>query len=158
MSKHKNRVISLIGSIQNYYREYLREELETKGGKGLLPAHGSILACLYRSGGSVQVLEIARLLGRSKSSISELVDRLEEFGYIEKVPNDDDKRGVTVTLTRKGRDFKKHFEEISQRLLETAYQDFTAEEIDQLSELLFKMSENFRSIRNGPARKTADTD
>jgi MarR family transcriptional regulator, organic hydroperoxide resistance regulator len=158
MSNHKNAIIGLIGNIQGHYRDYLKEELESKGVKGLLPSHGSILACLYKCGGSVQVLEVARWLGRSKSSISELVDRLEEFGYVVKNSNDDDKRGVTVSLTRKGKDFKKHFEEISSRLLETAYKDFTEEEIDALSALLMKLFDNFKTARIGTARQTKDTD
>ena len=49
------------------------------------------------------VVELARHLGLGKSSMSELVDRAERRGLVERVPSADDRRAARVRLTARGR-------------------------------------------------------
>ena len=138
-------MITLIGNLREQYHSFLDRELEDHGIKGIMFSHGSILTCLFRNGGSMQVLEIASLLDRSKSSISELVDRLVTFGYVVKAKGTDDRRAVSVTLTDAGWALKEPFSEISKRLLTTAYQGFSESEQETLVELLGRMNDNLRN-------------
>ena len=138
-------MITLIGNLREQYHDFLDRELENQGIKGIMFPHGSILTCLFRNGGSMQVLEIASLLDRSKSSISELIDRLVTFGYVVKTKGTDDRRAVSVTLTEAGWALKGPFSEISKRLLKTAYEGFSAGEQETFIELLGRMNDNFRN-------------
>jgi len=63
------------------------------------------LAALQAAGGSLRVGELCEVLHELPSSLSRRLDRLEEEGFVSRVatPGLDDKRAVTVSLTREGR-------------------------------------------------------
>lgn len=64
-----------------------------------------ILASLQASGGSMRVGELCDVLHELPSSLSRRLDRLEEEGFVNRAatPVPDDRRAVTVSLTRDGR-------------------------------------------------------
>ncbi|MFI5890348.1 MarR family winged helix-turn-helix transcriptional regulator [Actinoplanes sp. NPDC051513] len=49
------------------------------------------------------MLELAKLLGLDKSSVSGLVDRAERRGLVARIPSAADRRSVLVSLTEQGR-------------------------------------------------------
>ncbi len=63
------------------------------------------LAALQAAGGSLRVGELCEILHELPSSLSRRLDRLEEAGFVNRLATAvlDDKRAVTVTLTRDGR-------------------------------------------------------
>jgi DNA-binding MarR family transcriptional regulator len=64
-----------------------------------------VLAGLQAAGGSMRVGELCEALHELPSSLSRRLGRLEEEGFVERVatPTADDRRAVTVSLTREGR-------------------------------------------------------
>jgi DNA-binding MarR family transcriptional regulator len=58
---------------------------------GLLHDHGSLPAG-----------ELAAAAGVSSATVSQMVDRLEDDGYVERIRSDADRRVVLVALTRRG--------------------------------------------------------
>ena len=64
-----------------------------------------ILAALQAAGGLMRVRELCEALHEFPSSLSRRLDRLEEEGFVHRSPTPipDDKRAVTVSLTRDGR-------------------------------------------------------
>jgi DNA-binding MarR family transcriptional regulator len=139
----KNAVIGLIGSLREGYSKFLEKELKACGVQGLAGSHGAIFGSLYQSGGQMKVMEIAERVGRSKSTVTELVNKLESLGYVTKVTCPVDSRCTYVKLTDKGRAVKKDFDAISKKLLEKAYKGFTEEEKDVLLKGLEKMRKKF---------------
>jgi len=140
---HKNAVIGLIGSLREGYSRFLEKELKACGIQGIAGPHGSIFNCLYHSGGQMKVMEISAKIGRSKSTVTELVNKLESFGYVTKINCRDDGRCVYVKLTEKGKTIQKDFEAISKKLMERAYKGFSEEEKELLVKGLEKMRNNF---------------
>jgi DNA-binding MarR family transcriptional regulator len=69
--------------------------------------------------------EIAERIGRDKSTVTALVKKLIDFGYVQKEQDRDDSRVTLITLTRKGRALRSDFEEISVILLERVYRGFS---------------------------------
>jgi DNA-binding MarR family transcriptional regulator len=67
--------------------------------------HFEVLAALQAGGGSMRVGELCDALHEVASSLSRRLDRLEDECFVERVatPTPDDKRAVTVSLTREGR-------------------------------------------------------
>ena len=143
MTSNKNTIFGLIGSLRERYGKFLDKELKAHGIKGLVSSHGSIFACLYQGGGQMKVLEIAQKVGRSKSTVTELINKLASLGYVTKTSCCVDGRCTYVALTEQGRAVKDHFDEISRKLLDTAYQGFTEEEKETLIQGLAKMRRNF---------------
>lgn len=139
----KNAVIGLIGSLRERYSKFLEKELKVCGIQGLTGSHGAIFGSLYQSGGQMKVMEIAGRIGRSKSTVTELVSKLEALGYVTKVTCSVDSRCTYVKLTDKGRAVKKDFDAISKKLIEKAYKGFTEEEKEILIGGLEKMRKNF---------------
>jgi DNA-binding MarR family transcriptional regulator len=64
-----------------------------------------ILAALQAYGGSMRVGELCETLHELPSSLSRRLDRLEDEGFVGRAatPTPDDRRAVTVSLTRDGR-------------------------------------------------------
>lgn len=63
------------------------------------------LTAIRSAGGSIRVRELCRLLSEVPSSLSRRLDRLEEEGLVRRhsTPQPDDRRAVSVALTREGR-------------------------------------------------------
>jgi len=139
----KDSIIGLIGSLRERYSRFLEKELKACGMKGIIGSHGAIFACLYQNGGKMKVMEIAGKIGRSKSTVTELVNKLESLGYVSKSNCCMDGRCIYVELTKKGLAVKKDFDMISKRLISTAYKGFTDKEKEILISGLEKMRGNF---------------
>lgn len=116
---------------------FILAELAREGLTGIAPSHGDILAQLLACE-SRNMGELARKTGRSKSTVTALVAKLEQNGYVERRPDPDDSRGVRVRLTPKGRALQPAFERISEGLERLVTSRLTAEEARQFDALLEK--------------------
>ena len=64
--------------------------------------------------------ELSDLLGLSRSSITLLLNEMEEKGYLKRVLDSDDRRRMNVVLSPKGKQIiKKHFEKFYGNIKET---------------------------------------
>jgi DNA-binding MarR family transcriptional regulator len=134
-------IISLISRIHGKAARFLVREMESRGMKGLVTSHGDILALLFRQG-SVSMKEIAEGIGRDKSTVTALVDKLLDQGYVEKVRDADDSRIMLVSLTGKGRALEPHFREISECLLSDVFRGFSGSEREEVTALLQRIMDN----------------
>jgi DNA-binding MarR family transcriptional regulator len=88
-------------------------------------------------GSSLPMRTIGESLYCDASYVTDLVDRLEERGLIERRPDPDDRRVKLIALTSEG-------EQLRERALELLYEppeefgNLSAAELEQLSELLMK--------------------
>ena len=73
-----------------------------RGHTGVRAAHHGVLAAV--AGGGATASGIARLQRVSRQAISTTVAELEALGYVERGPDDHDRRGVVFTLTGHGVD------------------------------------------------------
>jgi DNA-binding MarR family transcriptional regulator len=64
------------------------------------PAHSAVFAQIA-PGGS-RLTELARRANMSPQAMGELVDELEQLGYVVRRPDPSDRRAKLITLTRKG--------------------------------------------------------
>jgi DNA-binding MarR family transcriptional regulator len=71
------------------------------GAPGLRAAHMQVLPHLDLSG--TRATEIARRMDISKQAVGELLDEIEAFGVIERVPDPTDGRARIVRFTERGR-------------------------------------------------------
>ena len=74
--------------------------LDAAGYADVRPAHGPVFSAIRAEGS--RVTDMARRARMTKQSMSELVDHLEERGYVERTPDPDDRRAQRVRLTKKG--------------------------------------------------------
>ena len=139
-----NIVIGIISNIREKSAQFINEQLKKKEISGLINSHGTILSAMYDNDGIMTMNEIAKFIGKRKSTVTDMVKKLEKLNYISRKKSDRDARVIEVTLTEKGWNFKKTFKEISTELLEKTYTDFTEEEKEILMKLLLKIRKNFK--------------
>jgi DNA-binding MarR family transcriptional regulator len=98
--------IGVIGRISRLARE-LEQRLEPVYREhGLEPGWHDVLATLRRSGPPYELRpsELTGTLMLTSSGTTKRLDRLEQAGLVERAPDPQDRRGVLIRLTRKGRD------------------------------------------------------
>ena len=135
-------IISLISKIKESANGFITSEMDSWGVKGLATSHGDILSALLKSE-KLTMKELADKIGRDKSTVTALVDKLIKYGYAEKTRDIEDNRVVFVTLTEKGKELKPMFEKISQDLLSKVYKDISQNEREELIKTLKKIKNNF---------------
>ena len=87
-------------------------------------------------------MEFAKRINRDKSTVTVLIKKLIELGYVEKIKDPNDSRVTLVKLTKQGWEFKQDFEEISNTLLENVYKNFSTQEKEVIIYELEKMLNN----------------
>ncbi len=126
----------------DFANQYILRELDAIGVNDLHPSHGDILAQLFAQDG-LTVTELAARTQRSKSTVSVLVDRLCESGYLAKWRLPTDQRAITVRLTQKAWQLEPQFKKISESLNRRLTRALSEEEADTLETLLTRMTESF---------------
>lgn len=140
---NKYLAISKISKIRSEVFDYIECELKKRGIEGLVVSHGNILDILYDNDGKLTMKEISEGINRSKSTVTQLVDKLLKDGYVTKESNPEDKRFSYIVLTEKGLSIKKDFRDISDNVIRVFFKDFTQEEAEILLSLLDRVINNF---------------
>jgi len=140
---NKSWILSLISQLRTEANCYIEQSLIEKGIDDLLVSHGNILVALYYNDGKLSMKEIACKINRTKSTVTQLVNRMEKAGYLKKEKSEEDARSTFVLLTDKAWEIKPVFDEISTNVISKLYEDFSEEEAEQLMNLLKKAKGNF---------------
>lgn len=119
---------------------YIQAELRSAGLTGLAPSHGDILACLLAQDGC-PMGELSRRVRRSKSTVTALVEKLEQGGYVERMPDERDSRSVRVRLTMRGEALRPVFDRVSAGLELLLAERLAPQELDMLDKLLVRCLE-----------------
>jgi DNA-binding MarR family transcriptional regulator len=98
-TRHENLAILLrepfrVGS------EVLHRRFAERGHPEIRPPHGNVMQFLDDDGTRVSVL--AQRAQITKQSMAELVEHLERLGYVERVPDPNDRRAKLVRATARG--------------------------------------------------------
>ncbi len=138
-------IIYFISRTKAHMIKFIDNKLKENNLNDLIPTHGNILTALYESDKILTMKEIAKKIGKDKSTVTPLVNKLINLGYIKKEQSSTDKRVTYISLTDKARDIEDKFNFISSQVKETAYKDFTPEEKEEFLRLLRKLSSNFKN-------------
>jgi DNA-binding MarR family transcriptional regulator len=125
--------------------KFIENKLKENNLTELIPTHGNVLTSLYESDRKLTMKEIAKKIGKDKSTVTPLINKLIDLGYIQKEKSPIDKRITYISLSPKAREIESTFNNISDQVKETAYKDFTKEEKEEFLRLLKKLNSNFRS-------------
>jgi DNA-binding MarR family transcriptional regulator len=120
----------------------IERELERHGAEGVLPAHGGVLAFLFRQSEPVPIKDIVAFTGRAKSSVTGVVQTLERSGYVSRTQDPADLRSWRIQLTPAGRNLLPAFQETSERLVATVLKGLSESDQLALVALLVRVDEN----------------
>ncbi len=137
-----DHVIALIARVRDKAYEFITSELHKKKIKGLVPSHGGIMSNLFKKD-RLSMKEVAERIGRDKSTVTALVNKLEAAGYVTREKDVDDSRITYLCLTLKGKSLEADFDGISKNLIATAFRGFSQEEKESMVKAIVKMLNNF---------------
>jgi DNA-binding MarR family transcriptional regulator len=81
--------------------EKLHQRLADEGYEGIRYVHGAVFRFVDADGSRLTTL--AERSGLTKQAVGELVNELEERGYVERVTDPDDRRAKIIRLTARGK-------------------------------------------------------
>lgn len=142
---NKQSIIHVISEIRRLSNEFLTERLNALGMENVTPSSGVLFVTLFRESPRTMG-DLARSIGLKKNSLTTLVRRLEQAGYISTAQATYDTRVTLVSLTEKGEGFRGDFERISQELTSTVCGGLNDIEVEQLAEMLSVVRENFLTV------------
>jgi DNA-binding MarR family transcriptional regulator len=137
-----SHVVWRVGALKELAEKFLGKRLAALGYEGLFPSHGGIIAMLFTAGGKLQMKEIVDRLERTKSTVSELVNKLEHLGLVKRCECTVDGRVCYVSLTEKGWAFEKDLSAVAAELNAAMYKGFSGRERAEVEALIMRMKDN----------------
>jgi len=125
-------IIAQIARIREAANQLIEHELQSRGLTGIVPAHGAVFEFLFHQQNPAPVKSLVERIGRAKSTVTGMIGTLEKHGYLYKQGCELDARSTRIGLTDKGLAMKRHFEEISDLLIERTYGAMPEDERRQL--------------------------
>ncbi len=138
----KNNLVALVSRLSETANRFIVKELEKHGIEGIVPSHGDILALLF-DGNCLTMQEIAARIHRTKPTVTVLVNKLVELGYVTKEKSETDSRVTHITLTEKGESLRPAFETISDTLNARVYQGLSDDEAEKLEQTIDAIRSRF---------------
>jgi len=138
----RGNAIALFSRIREKANRLIVTELEDHGIRGIVPSHGDILNVLFAEK-RCTMNELARKIHRTKPNVTVLIEKLVEYGYVQKEKSAEDNRVTYITLTDKGENLRPVFLSISTKLNKTVYGRLSSEEAESLEQALQGISDRF---------------
>jgi DNA-binding MarR family transcriptional regulator len=131
----------LISKIHHLSGRIFSKKLKDHGIAELNPAQGRIMFVLWRNNG-IPIQKLASETGLGKSTLTSMLDRLEQAGQINRIPSPDDRRQTLVTASAKNLAAMEQYVQVSQEMLELFYQGFSPNEIERFESCLQRILKN----------------
>ncbi|MDD3879227.1 MAG: MarR family transcriptional regulator [Syntrophomonas sp.] len=106
---------------------------------GVTPGQYSVLKCLWKDNGQT-VKQLAEHLYLDSSTVTGILDRMEQKGMIEKKADPKDRRALQVLLTEKGQALEEPLTQAILNANKKALRQIDENQFESLKELLHKLS------------------
>ena len=109
------------------------------------PAQGRILFVLWQHDG-IPIRDLAQKTSLGKSTLTSMLDRLEDAGYVRRVPSCEDRRKILIERTQKDRELQDVYNQVSQEMIDLFYMGFSKQEIETFESHLRRIFENLTAV------------
>lgn len=104
-------------------------------------AQGRILYVLWETE-NIPIVELSQKTGLAKTTLTSMLDRMEEAGLVMRTFDKADRRKIRIALTEDARKLNDEYEKVSSQMNEIYYEGFTDAEIAAFEKTLHKVMEN----------------
>ena len=145
-------VEGIVDRIQGLHRRFQREMDETLAEFELDWVEYKLLGLLSREGEVYRSSpgKLGRIMELSSGAMTNRLDRLEEAGFLRRLPDPDDRRGILVELTADGKRVYEEAVGVQGRKEALVASALTIAEKKQLNALLRRMMLEFERAEGGP--------
>ena len=105
------------------------------------PAQGRILFALWQQD-NIPIQTLRERTSLEKSTLTSMLDRLEEAGLVRRRPSSSDRRQLLIERTQKDRALEGAYKAVSRGMAEVFYRGFKDEEIERFESYLRRIFEN----------------
>lgn len=137
---HGGFTISQIHQIQARIFEKLLKAYEIDDFNG---PQGRILFVLWQAD-NLPIRDLSQKTSLAKTSLTSMLDRMEDKGYLKRVPDPSDRRLIRIVLTEKAKAMRDRYQFVSNQMNEIFYQGFSIEERRHIDDLLAKLLKNLQ--------------
>jgi DNA-binding MarR family transcriptional regulator len=141
MMKRQREGGFLISKIHQLSGRIFSRKLKEHKIEEINPAQGRIMFVLWRND-DISINELAKKTSLGKSTLTSMLDRLEESGLIRRVPSKKDRRKILIKRTEKDISFQQQYVAVSQDMTELFYKNFSKSEIDEFEQYLKRIFNN----------------
>ena len=134
--------MSLISRIHSDSADFLTKRLAAKGLPNFATSHGFILFQLAQYG-TLTMSELAHRVNRDKSTLTVLIRKLSDEGFVHISDSPHDHRSRIITLTQKGHAYTDITSELSRELAATFFSGFSNQEQHHFCQFLERIHRNF---------------
>jgi DNA-binding MarR family transcriptional regulator len=131
----------LITKIHQISNRIFKQMLKEYGIKELNPGQGRLLFALWQED-NVPIRELSKKTQLTKSTLTTMLDRLENAGYLKRELDEKDERLRRVKLSEKSIKLQKKYVDVSKKMTEIFYGTLTEEEIDEFESYLRRILDN----------------
>lgn len=136
----------LIGQIHKIGGRKFNELLRNANIDEFNGSQGIILYSLWDKK-DLTIKEISKSTGLAKTSLTSMLERMEQSNLIEKVENLDDKRSTKIRITKKALELEKEYNNVSNNMSNLYYKGFREKEIRQFEDYLQRILKNLEEVK-----------
>lgn len=148
----ESRTGFLISQIKQVQARIFQRLLQESGVEEFNGPQGHILYVLWQKD-EVPIVELSQKTGLAKNTLTAMLGRMEDAGLIERRAARSDRRQSLIVLTKKARNLQGKYDEVSQKMNEIFYEDFTQKEVEKidgfLDRILLNLEQSERSAKSG---------
>ena len=134
----------LVTRIKQVSGRLLERMLAAKGVDAFNGPQGRILFVLWQKDG-VSMSELSRQTGLATTSLTSMIDRMEETGLVCRERTTTDRRKVLIYLTDEARGLERDYNEVSDEMNAVFYEGFSEAEAEQLDAYLNRVLANIEA-------------
>lgn len=138
----EKKFLSILCDTQKKMDCFIERKLIEEKVFNLVPSYANILGVILSSEKPLKMNEIAKKVGKDKSTITALTKKLVKQGYIKKEKSSRDKRVIYIVPTELTLSMKKNIQSVYNALYNQAYDNFTDNEKETFMDLLLRLNEN----------------
>ncbi len=131
----------LIAKVHQAAGRVFARKLREHGIEEINPAQGRILFVLWEQDG-IPIQELAKKTSLGKSTLTSMLDRLEEAGHLKRVPSEQDRRQIILRLTEKDKRMRAVYHAVSTEMTGLFYNGFAVKEIEMIEQGLTRILDN----------------
>jgi len=139
--KHETQGGFLVSQIKQISGRIFDKLLTDAGIEAFNGAQSRILYVLWQQDG-IPIVELARKTGLAKTTLTSMLDRMENTNLIARAFDKADRRQIKISLTEKAWELKDDYEQVSHEMNEIYYEGFTIEEIIEFENTLRRILSN----------------
>lgn len=134
----------LVSSIKQIQGRVFNRLLNEAGIDAFNGAQGRILYILWQED-DLPIGELAKRTGLAKTTLTNMLDRMEQQGHVTRRFDSKDRRQIRIRLSEEARGLEQNYNEVSQKMNRIFYKGFGDGEIHRLEEGLERILHNLEA-------------